>query len=93
MARPKNTENLVAVTGSVPPELKEALEDYRWSQRKTLSEVIREAVETFIESKGLEVKTPATDEPIPGVDEADAETDAAAGEEPVEAKAASGKRR
>lgn len=49
----KNPENLTPVTGAVTPELREALENHRWSNRKTLSEVIREAVEYWAQANDL----------------------------------------
>lgn len=45
MARTPNSENLSPVTGGVSPEMREALEEYRWKNRKTISEVVREAIE------------------------------------------------
>lgn len=53
MARQKNTENLSPVTGSVPAALREAIEEHRWSKRKTVSEVVREALEQWADREGL----------------------------------------
>lgn len=49
----RNTENLSPVTGAVTPELREALEEYRWKNRKTVSEVVRGALETWAKGEGI----------------------------------------
>lgn len=53
MARAKNAENLAPVTGGITPDLREAIEDYRWSARQTVSEVVREALESWSVGKGI----------------------------------------
>lgn len=61
MARAKNAENLMPVTGNVPVELREAMEEYRWDPkvRKSASEVVREAVEYWAKGTGIWPKTDA----------------------------------
>lgn len=46
MASNDKTKN-TPVTGTVSAELREFIEEYRWSNRKTVSEVVREAFETW----------------------------------------------
>lgn len=53
MARAKNSENLSPVTGSITLELREALENYRWPARKTMSEAVREGLEFWAKDKGI----------------------------------------
>lgn len=53
MARTPNSENLSPVTGGVSPEMREALEEYRWKNRKTISEVVREAIEFWAASNDV----------------------------------------
>ena len=53
MARVKNSENLSPVTGSITVELREALENYRWPARKTMSEAVREGLEFWAKDKGI----------------------------------------
>lgn len=50
--KPKNAP----IAGTVPFELREIVEDYRWEQRLTVSQVLREAVETWAEVKNLAAK-------------------------------------
>ena len=45
----------VAITGTVTPALREAVEDYRWSHRMSLSDVVTEAIETWARDKGVTV--------------------------------------
>lgn len=45
----------VAITGTVTPALREAVEDYRWSHRMSLSDVVTEAIETWARAKGVTV--------------------------------------
>ena len=51
----------VAITGTVTPALREAVEDYRWSNRMSLSDVVTEAIETWASAKGVTVPTEQED--------------------------------
>lgn len=53
MARTKNSENMSPVTGSVPAPLRAAIEDVRWEKRKTVSEIVREALEQWAQREGV----------------------------------------
>lgn len=63
MAKKSAEKKLVIISGSVTPELKEALEDYRWTVRQTMSAVVADAIAEFLASKGVEV--PAAVEAAP----------------------------
>lgn len=60
MARPKNTEAVTAkksvqVSTSISPELFEALEDFRWTQRLEKSDVLRVALQEYAVNHDLKV--------------------------------------
>lgn len=76
MARAKNAENLMPVTGNVPVELREAMEEYRWDPkvRKSASEVVREAVEYWAKGTGIWPKTDAENESEDTTDSASEDT-------------------
>lgn len=64
MARtPKTTEaknvKSVQVSTSISPELFEALEDYRWSQRLEKSDVLRVALQEYAVNHDLQVAAEA----------------------------------
>ena len=52
----------VQVSGTIAPELNAALEDYRWSARKTKTELVRQAVEEFAANHNLTI-TPTPEAP------------------------------
>ena len=52
MAKNDKVES-VPVTGSIPVGLRDAIEEYRWANRKTVSEVVREAIEAYARDKGI----------------------------------------
>jgi predicted transcriptional regulator len=41
------------VSATVSPELYDALEDYGWNNRKTRTDLVRQAVEEFAERNGI----------------------------------------
>lgn len=43
----------VQVSATISPELHEALEDHRWQVRKTMTELVRLAVEEYGDKHGL----------------------------------------
>jgi hypothetical protein len=47
----------VQVSGTVREELSAALEDYRWTVRKTRSEIVTTALEEYATNHGLNVPT------------------------------------
>jgi predicted DNA-binding protein len=53
----------VQVSATISPELNTALEDHRWTVRKTKAEVIKAAIEEYAEHHQL-LTTPAS-EPAP----------------------------
>ena len=59
MARKKNG-NSKALSVTLTVSNFETLEDYRWSQRKSFSDMLDEAVNFYIEAKGIKrVEAPA----------------------------------
>lgn len=53
--------NKTAITGTIRPELREAVEDYRWSHRMSVSDVVGQALEVWAEAKGVKVPEPAAE--------------------------------
>lgn len=43
----------VQVSATISPELDQALEDHRWSVRKTKTELVRTAVEEYAQNHGI----------------------------------------
>lgn len=86
MARAKNAENLMPVTGNVPVELREAMEEYRWDPkvRKSASEVVREAVEYWAKGTGIWPKDDAESASEDTTDSAGESTDDSASEDTSE---------
>ena len=41
------------ITGTIPAWLREAVEDYRWENRLTVSEVVRDAFEVWAQTRGV----------------------------------------
>ena len=52
MAKDQKAQNS-PVTGTVPAPLREAIEDYRWKNRMTVSDVVREAFEVWVREQGI----------------------------------------
>jgi predicted DNA-binding protein len=46
------------VSATVSPELYDALEDYGWNNRKTRTDLVRQAVEEFAERNGILAPAP-----------------------------------
>lgn len=63
MARPKNPETLAPLTGGVTPGTREAVESYRWQNRMTVSQVVRQAVEEWCAKRDLKIVEPTEDAP------------------------------
>lgn len=55
--------NRLNVSGTVSPELHEFLEDYRWTNRKSRSDVVSEALEAWAKSNGFTPKATG-EEPV-----------------------------
>lgn len=65
MATEKNTDTKtkgLPVTGVVSPEMREAIEAHRWANRKTVSEVVRDAFDAWARENKIKVATPAPGE-------------------------------
>lgn len=46
-------EKKIAITGTVTPALREAVEEYRWANRMSLSDVVTEALTEWSSARGL----------------------------------------
>ena len=56
----------VQVSATISNELNNALEDHRWTVRKTKAEVVKAAIEEYAEKHNLEVATPLAELPAGG---------------------------
>ena len=52
----------VAVTGVISPGMREAIEDYRWKNRKTVSDVVRDAFDAWAAQNKIKVAEPTAGE-------------------------------
>lgn len=60
MSTETNSKKSTQISATVSPEKFAALEDYRWENRvNKMSDVVAQAVDLFIETKGLKVAVPA----------------------------------
>lgn len=52
----------IAVTGVVSPGMREAIEEYRWQNRKTVSDVVRDAFDAWAAQNKIKVAEPKSAE-------------------------------
>lgn len=49
-------EKKIAITGTISPELREAVENYRWDNRMSLSDVVTQALGEWADKRGVSVE-------------------------------------
>ncbi|MGN8689808.1 hypothetical protein ACTND8_07890 [Atopobiaceae bacterium HCP3S3_F7] len=59
MARPKNVVATKSINLTIPADLYEALDEYRWSVRKEFRDIVRDALTEYAAKHGAEVKATA----------------------------------
>ena len=53
----------VAITGTISPDMREAIEEYRWSHRMSLSDVVVSALRLWAKENGVNLPDEATEKP------------------------------
>jgi len=67
MAATQNTETKnakakgVVIAGTVSPEMKDAVEEFRWPNRMTVADVVVAAVTEYLETRGVKVAEPVAE--------------------------------
>lgn len=70
MAKNENSRKGAQVSCTIPQTTYDALEDHRWTVRKTMTELMREAVDEYVEKHGIKVES--GDEAVPATEDAKA---------------------